>query len=102
MHFLNTAYLLTGGNVGDRRNYLQLAVNLINDQCGRIVKTSALYETAPWGNANQATFLNQALEIQTAYTATELMRRLLNIEEQMGRERFEKNGPRTIDIDILL
>lgn len=102
MQYLNKAYLLIGGNVGNRFLYLQMAVKLLNDQCCKVVNKSAIYETAPWGNSNQGAFLNQALEVNTEFSASELMMRLLNIEEQMGRKRLEKYGPRIIDIDILL
>lgn len=102
MQYLNKAYLLIGGNVGNRLFYLQMAVTLLDDQCCKVINKSAIYETAPWGNTNQAAFLNQALEISTDYAAPELMLRLLNIEEQLGRKRIEKYGPRIIDLDILL
>jgi len=99
---MNTAYLLTGGNLGDREKNLATARDLINTHCGQIVKASSLYETAAWGHTDQPSFLNQALEIQTELTARQLMRRILKIEKMMGRVRKEKYGPRIIDIDILL
>lgn len=99
---VNTAYLLAGGNMGDREKNLAGARDHINEQCGKIVKASSLYETAAWGNTDQPSFLNQALQIQTELTARQLMRRLLKVEKMMGRVRKEKYGPRIIDIDILL
>ena len=99
---MNTAYLLTGGNIGDRKTLLEQAKLLINQYCGTITDGSGLYETAPWGNTEQAAFLNQALELKTALNARQLIRRILKIERMMGRERKEKYGPRKIDIDILL
>ncbi|MEK7227063.1 MAG: 2-amino-4-hydroxy-6-hydroxymethyldihydropteridine diphosphokinase, partial [Bacteroidota bacterium] len=99
---MNTAYLLTGGNLGEREKNLAAAKDHINEQCGKIVKTSSLYETAAWGKTDQPSFLNQALEIQTSFTARQLMRRILKVEKLMGRVRKEKYGPRIIDIDILL
>lgn len=99
---MNTAYLLTGGNMGDREKNLADAREHINAQCGKIVEASSLYETAAWGNTDQPNFLNQALEVQTELTARQLMRRLLKVEKMMGRVRKEKYGPRIIDIDILL
>ena len=99
---MNTAYLLTGGNLGDREKNLAAARDQISQECGKIISASALYETAAWGKTDQPYFLNQALEIQTSLTARQLMRRLLKVEKQMGRERKEKYGPRIIDIDILL
>lgn len=99
---MNTAYLLTGGNLGDRKKNLAAAKEHIHLQCGKIISASALYETAAWGKTDQPPFLNQALEIQTALNARQLMRRILKVEKLMGRERKEKYGPRIIDIDILL
>lgn len=101
MEYLNKAYLLIGGNVGNKLFFLEQAVMLLQKQCGKITDRSSIYETAPWGNIHQASFLNQALELQTRYEAENLMFLLLKIEEQMGRVRLEKYGPRIIDIDVL-
>lgn len=99
---MNKAYLLTGGNLGDREQYLATARSLINEQCGTIVRASSLYETAAWGKTDQPSFLNQALELDTDLNAKQLIRRILKIEKMMGRTRDEKYGPRLIDIDMLL
>ncbi len=99
---MNKAYLLTGGNLGNRAQSLATARLYIEQQCGNITKTSSLYETAAWGKKDQPSFLNQVLEIQTALTPRRLLRKILNIEKQIGRIRTEKYGPRIIDIDILL
>lgn len=102
LHFMNDAFLLTGGNLGNRENNLKKAINLIEKYCGAIVRQSSVYQTAAWGIADQPDFYNQALHIKTNLTATILMQHLLNIEEEMGRKRIKKMGPRIIDIDILL
>jgi 2-amino-4-hydroxy-6-hydroxymethyldihydropteridine diphosphokinase len=99
---MNKAYLLTGGNLGNRKENLQRAKELIALHCGEVVKASSLYETAAWGNTDQPDFLNQALEIHTPFNAKQLIRRILKVEKKMGRIRKEKYGPRIIDIDILL
>ncbi|GAC1594507.1 MAG: 2-amino-4-hydroxy-6-hydroxymethyldihydropteridine diphosphokinase [Chitinophagaceae bacterium] len=99
---MNTVYLLTGGNVGNRQQYLQESARIIEVSCGRIINRSFLYETAAWGKTDQAAFLNQALEIETSMTAKNLLQQLLAIEQAAGRKRAGKYGPRTIDIDILL
>lgn len=99
---MNTVYLLTGGNVGNRQQYLRHSAHLIEVACGKITRRSALYETAAWGKTDQAPFLNQALTLLTTMQAGDLITALLNIEKQIGRIRAEKYGPRTIDIDILL
>lgn len=99
---MNVAYLLTGGNTGDRLHYLHSAAEAITKHCGPILKKSAVYETAAWGVKDQNSFLNQAIKLSTELSPHELLDRLLQIEETMGRVRKEKYGPRIIDIDILL
>ncbi|HEY6505615.1 MAG TPA: 2-amino-4-hydroxy-6-hydroxymethyldihydropteridine diphosphokinase [Chitinophagaceae bacterium] len=99
---MNKAYLLTGGNIGNREQYLASAREWISMECGVITKTSGLYETAAWGKTDQPAFLNQALEIETALNAKQLIRHILKVEKKMGRIRDEKYGERIIDIDIIL
>jgi len=98
---MNIAYLLIGGNEGDRSAYLRETTRQIGSQGSRIIRQSSVYETAAWGKTDQAAFLNQALIVETPLDAPALMQRLLAIEEQMGRIRTERYGSRTIDIDIL-
>ncbi len=99
---MNTAYLLIGGNLGDRLLNLQKAIEHIEPDCGDIIAMSSVYETAAWGNTDQPAFLNQVVVLNTDLEPGELMTRLLEIEKELGRLRMEKMGPRTIDIDILL
>jgi 2-amino-4-hydroxy-6-hydroxymethyldihydropteridine diphosphokinase len=99
---MNRTYLLIGGNVGNRHENLEKAAQLIDEQAGRIVNRSAVYETEAWGKNDQPAFLNQVLEIEARYQPQPLLDAILQIEQGMGRERKEKYGPRTIDIDILL
>ena len=94
-------YLSLGSNVGDRELQLRdalrrLAVN------GRVVAVSSFYETEPVEFTDQAWFLNCVVGLETTETPEQLMMALLQIEQQMGRRRIQKKGPRTIDIDILL
>lgn len=98
---MNKAYLLTGGNEGDRYLNLRQAKTNIEHICGRLLRASSIYETAPWGNSNQRDYLNQVLLIETAMSAIQLLKSILSIEEMGGRIRTVKNAPRTIDIDIL-
>jgi 2-amino-4-hydroxy-6-hydroxymethyldihydropteridine diphosphokinase len=98
---MSPVYLLIGGNMGDRMEYLQLATNAIHQQAGRIISRSAIYETEAWGLTNQDKFLNQALCIETLLSAKELLQTLLQIEQDLGRKRETRYGPRIIDIDIL-
>lgn len=97
---MNQTYILTGGNQGDRLANLACAKEEIG-KLGRITNLSGIYETAAWGNTDQPDFLNQVILLETALEARELMRELLDIESRMGRQRQEKYGPRTIDLDIL-
>ncbi|MGZ3881461.1 MAG: 2-amino-4-hydroxy-6-hydroxymethyldihydropteridine diphosphokinase [Flavisolibacter sp.] len=98
---MNEVYLLTGGNMGDRRQHLLQAKTEIKNRCGNLLEESSVYETAAWGNEEQEPFLNQVLKIETEKTPQELLRSVLQIEEDLGRKRALKYGPRTIDIDIL-
>jgi 2-amino-4-hydroxy-6-hydroxymethyldihydropteridine diphosphokinase len=98
---MNYAYLLTGANLGKREEQLAFAANLLRERCGTIIDRSSLYETAPWGKTDQPNFLNQALVIETDLSARETLNLILSIENLMGRDRTEKNGPRIIDVDIL-
>jgi len=98
---MNKAYLLIGGNLGDRHQNLSAAREIIRQTCGNILQTSAIYETSAWGKTDQPAFLNQALEISTSLSAEKLLQCLLIAEHTMGRIRKEKMGPRKIDMDIL-
>jgi 2-amino-4-hydroxy-6-hydroxymethyldihydropteridine diphosphokinase len=99
---MNQTYLLIGGNVGNRHQNLQKASELIASQAGKLVQRSAIYETEAWGKEDQPAFLNQVLLVETDKAPQALLQIILDIEQQMGRTRMEKYGPRTIDIDILL
>jgi 2-amino-4-hydroxy-6-hydroxymethyldihydropteridine diphosphokinase len=99
---MSTAYLLIGGNLGNRSANLQKAVFNIEQTCGKIVQSSAIYETSAWGLTQQPAFYNQALVLATQLSPHGLMQALLDIELQMGRTREIKMGPRVIDLDILL
>ncbi|CAM3669861.1 2-amino-4-hydroxy-6-hydroxymethyldihydropteridinediphosphokinase [Mucilaginibacter galii] len=94
-------YLLLGSNLGNRLLYLQEAARQINEHAGQVVTQSAVYETQSWGNTTVPDYLNQVLLIQTHLLPHHLLQVLLKIELQLGRERQEKWGARTMDIDIL-
>lgn len=98
---MSEAYLLIGGNMGDRLDFLGKAIHSIEASCGKLIKSSAIYETAAWGKSEQPDFLNQVLLIKTSLTPQLLMKAILEIEMKLGRVRYEKNGARSIDIDIL-
>ena len=92
--------ILLGSNLGDRLANLKQAIASIAS-FSSILQHSNIYQTAAWGNTNQADFLNQAIEIQTHQSAENLMQALLAIESQMGRVRLQKWEPRIIDLDII-
>ncbi|MCL4114211.1 UNVERIFIED_CONTAM: hypothetical protein GTU68_031856 [Idotea baltica] len=96
------SYLLLGNNLGDQESILTRARILISLHIGAILSISKLYETAPWGELDQANFLNQAISIKTRLAPEELMQAIIKIEKILGKEKRTKWGPRTIDIDILL
>jgi 2-amino-4-hydroxy-6-hydroxymethyldihydropteridine diphosphokinase len=98
---MNEVYLLTGGNIGNRLEYLSKAKEQIEKRCGSILKASSVYETAAWGKEDQGAFLNQVLKVETNLHPEEVLKTILQIEEYLGRKRELKYGPRTIDIDIL-
>ncbi|MEJ7558225.1 MAG: 2-amino-4-hydroxy-6-hydroxymethyldihydropteridine diphosphokinase [Pedobacter sp.] len=97
----NKIYLLLGSNMGARLQLLDSAVKNINNQIGEILDKSSVYETAAWGNTNQAGFLNVALAVNTVLTPLEVLGKALEIEAGLGRIREEKWGARLIDIDII-
>ena len=97
------AYLGIGSNLGDRLAYLQLAVDALARVPGvRVVAVSRVYETAPVGGPPQDAYLNAVIEIETDLIEEELLHRCQQIEELAARERVERWGPRTLDVDILL
>jgi len=98
----STAYLLLGGNLGNREANLAQAIALLNAQVGEVISVSALYETAAWGKTDQPAFLNQAVVLQTNLTALEVLTQALAIEQELGRIRKDKWGERLIDIDLIL
>jgi 2-amino-4-hydroxy-6-hydroxymethyldihydropteridine diphosphokinase len=98
----NTAYLLTGSNLGNREDNLNTAKTLIEKYIGTIKESSRLYETQAWGKTDQPNFFNQALAVDTPQYPQEVLKNIFKIEEIMGRVRTEKWDERVIDIDILL
>lgn len=91
-----------GSNLGDRRATLRSAVAaLAADGRCRVLARSALHETAPLGPAVHA-FLNGAVAVETTLDAAALLRHLLAVEAAHGRERRERWGPRTLDLDLLV
>jgi len=98
----HTAYLLLGGNLGDREGNLKKAIELLNDKIGKVTSVSSLYETAAWGKTDQPAFLNQAVALKTHLSALAVLDLALGIEQELGRVRKDKWGERLIDIDLVL
>lgn len=100
---MNTAYLLLGSNMGDRLSIIAKAITLIHALCGRVVKKSSVFESAPWGFEDKNQFINQVIMIEAAISAIDLLQNLLDIELLLGRVRNNTTNysSRCIDIDIL-
>lgn len=97
------AYLGIGTNIGDRLQNLIDAVNALSLlPLTEVVEVSNVYETEPVGFADQNYFLNMVVSVSTELTAHNLLGAALGIEAGMGRVRTIKNGPRIIDVDLLM
>lgn len=94
-------YLLLGSNLGDRGALLAAARQHLAEAAGEIVAESDLYETAAWGREDQPAFLNQAVAVATLLRPEALLAACLAVEQQAGRERRERWGSRTLDVDVL-
>ncbi len=99
---MNQAVLLLGCNMGDRINYLNLAIKALEEEVGKISNRSSIYESEPWGFDCKTSFLNQVLLIETTSPAEFLLKQIQSIETKLGRIRTKKGyEARTMDIDIL-
>lgn len=99
-HEATRIFLSLGSNLGEREGYLEQAILLLPPKV-KVLETSSIYETAPWGYSDQPPFLNQVLKAGTALEPSPLLSYLKDIEEAVGREETFRYGPRVIDIDIL-
>jgi len=98
---LTVAYVGLGSNLGSRRAMLDQALELLGERVA-VVAVSSLRETDPVGPVEQPWFLNGVARIDTDLSAHQLLEHLLEVERVLGRERRERWGPRTIDLDLLL
>jgi 2-amino-4-hydroxy-6-hydroxymethyldihydropteridine diphosphokinase len=98
------AYVGLGGNLGDRESTIRQALALLGERPGvEILLVSTLRETAPVGFVDQPAFLNGAAMLETTLDPASLLAELLAVELELGRERRgQRNGPRTIDLDLLI
>ena len=90
-----------GGNVGDAAATIAAALARLEESGVAIVARSSLYRTAPWGKTDQPPFVNACAVVRTDLAPRALLARILAVEIDLGRQRGERWGPRTIDIDIL-
>ena len=97
------AYLGLGTNLGDREGKLDQAAEMLSRTPGlRPLRSSSVYETAPWGYLDQPNFLNCVLKISTSLSPSELLCAIKKLECALGRTHSIRYGPRVIDVDILL
>jgi 2-amino-4-hydroxy-6-hydroxymethyldihydropteridine diphosphokinase len=97
---MTVVYLGLGSNIENKEEYIKKAVTLLKDFC-TIKKISPLYLTEPVGFQDQDWFLNSVVEIETDINPKTLLLKVKSIERKLGRKKTVKDGPRTIDIDIL-
>jgi len=95
-------YLGLGSNLGDRKKNIEDAINKLETRQMTITKKSGIIETEPQGGPPQGKFLNAVIEAHTPLSPKELLNQTQKIERELGRVKTAMNGPRTIDIDILL
>ena len=98
---MNGLILLLGSNIGDSFTILGKARELIESDIGKIIKASQVYITEAWGYRDQPPFLNQALKIETNLFPGQVLKKINQVEKDLGRVRMEKWRERTIDIDII-
>ncbi len=100
---MKTAYLALGANMGHRERYIYEAIKLLtNHEKITLMSLSSLYETKPWGYEEQDLFMNVVLSVNTTLEPLALLDVCQSIENELGRVREIKWGPRVIDVDILL
>lgn len=97
----NIVYLGLGSNKGNKKQYIEQAVDKLSNPPFRLVSKSTVIETAPYGFTEQDTFLNLVVKIETSLSPEELLITIKNIESVIGRKKTFRWGPREIDIDIL-
>ncbi len=97
---MSRVFLGLGSNMGDKEKNIRSALSLISDVC-EIKKVSPFYLTEPVGSVKQQWFLNCCVEIETILNPEKLLSHLKTIEQRLGRTKTVRNGPRSIDIDIL-
>ncbi|MEO9079719.1 MAG: 2-amino-4-hydroxy-6-hydroxymethyldihydropteridine diphosphokinase [Rhodanobacter sp.] len=99
---MTLAYIALGSNLGNPRQQVLDAMDaLATISATRLLRRSALYRTPPWGVLEQPAFINAAVQVDTDLLPHALLDALFAIEQQAGRVRAQRNGPRTLDLDLL-
>jgi 2-amino-4-hydroxy-6-hydroxymethyldihydropteridine diphosphokinase len=99
----HSAFIALGSNLGDPKQRVNDAMTALDQVKGiKLIARSSLYSTAPVGYADQPDFINACVQIETDLSPQALLAQLQTLEHQQGRERIIANGPRTLDLDILL
>jgi 2-amino-4-hydroxy-6-hydroxymethyldihydropteridine diphosphokinase len=94
-------YIGLGSNLGNRLDNLNKAVEALPPRVQKMA-ASPVYETVPWGYLEQPAFLNQVIEVETGLLPVDLLKYLKEIEQKLGRQPTFRNGPRLIDLDIIV
>ncbi|TAL85556.1 MAG: 2-amino-4-hydroxy-6-hydroxymethyldihydropteridine diphosphokinase [Rhodanobacter sp.] len=99
---MTLAYVALGSNLGDPQRQILDAISALDTLPGtRLLQRSHLYRTPPWGLLEQPPFVNAAVQLDTELPPHALLEALLEIEARAGRVRAQRNGPRTLDLDLL-
>lgn len=98
---MKTAFISIGSNVGDREQQIAAAVQALAERGIRVKQKSSIYSTEPVDAETQGWFLNCVVEVETDLMPRQLLRALQQIENDLGRKRLVRRGPRVIDLDIL-
>lgn len=100
---MTVAYVALGANIGDPVSTVRDAIEAMSHlEKTRLLRASSLYRTAPVGLINQPDFINAVAEVETELSPAEFLAALIAVEAQFGRIRDKRNGPRTLDLDLLL
>ncbi len=95
-------FLALGSNLGKREEHIQNAIEELKNGGAHVQKVSGIIETKPQGGPLQGDYLNAVAKIETQLPPQELLQLIQSVEQRLGRERAVLNGPRTIDIDLLI
>ncbi|PAF34319.1 2-amino-4-hydroxy-6-hydroxymethyldihydropteridine diphosphokinase [Terribacillus saccharophilus] len=100
---MKQAWIALGSNIAPRETYIQQAIQTLNEHAEiKLNQVSTVYETDPVGYEDQDQFLNLVAEVETSLKPMELLHVCQKIEQDLGRKRIIRWGPRTVDLDILL